>query len=141
MPHESRRSEPSVCQACAVLETEIVCETGQHRRGGDDERGARSEHGRPTHARVTRDVDIRSRSDHHARTLEASGVRERDLDRVGVRSNQPFDVIQADGFHSDEYLAWLRRWKALGVDLKNIGPTRSSRIRNPSFHGPIGHTL
>jgi hypothetical protein len=104
-------------QAYAVLETEIVWETGQHRRGGDHERGARSEHGRPTHARSSREVDIRSRGDHHARPLDARGVRKRDLDLVCVCSNEALDVIQPDGFHPEEDLARLRRRQTLGVDL------------------------
>jgi len=50
-------------------------------------------------------------------------------------------VVQPDGFHPDEDLAGPRRWKTLDVDLKNIGCTRSSRIRNPSFDGTISHRL
>jgi hypothetical protein len=50
-------------------------------------------------------------------------------------------MIQPDGFDPDEYLAGLRRWKTLDVDLENIRRTGSSRIRNPSFHGTIGHAL
>jgi len=50
-------------------------------------------------------------------------------------------MIQPDGFHPDENLAGLRRWKTLDIDLENIRRTRSSRIRNPSFYGTIGHAL
>ncbi len=50
-------------------------------------------------------------------------------------------MIEPNCFHPDEYLAGVRRWKALDVDLKDIGRTWSSRIRDPSFHGTIGHAL
>jgi AcrR family transcriptional regulator len=141
MPYESRGCDRGMCQARAVLEGQTVRETSEHRRGRDDERRARSENRRPTHACSRCQVDIGPAGDHNARAFKTGRVRKWDPHGVRAGSHQAFHVIQPGRFHPHQHLADVRMCKRLDGDLKNVGSACPLRICHASFQESIRHAL
>jgi hypothetical protein len=82
--------------------------------------GARSEDGRPAHARPDRDRDIATGGDNAAGALESHCEREWERDWVLAGSREAFDVVQTDGLDPNEHFVGLKRSEILRFNLNDI---------------------
>src|SRR5262249_48025779 len=95
----------------------------------------RSDDSGPAHSCPGWDRNARSRGSDGAGAFHADVERKFETNRIGARSDQAVDMIEAGGFDANERLADLQRPKILDRDREHLRPTGAGGSSNVTAGG------
>jgi hypothetical protein len=128
--NQARGRDSRVRKRGAGFDAESLRQIRKQLHWRDDISRTRSDDSRPAHSCARSHRHAWARGNDRAGAFHSDVERKCKTNRIGARSDQAVDMVEAGGFHSNERFAVLRRPKILDRHGEHVWPTRAGGSSN-----------